>query len=274
MEGLAGLKTNTRAQLAALMRGTKGTVTVEQAASILGLPQRRSALLLARLARQGWLARVKRGLYVPVPLEAQSTEVPVEDPWVIASELYSPCYIGGWSAAEYWNLTEQIFRSIVVVTTRKVRDRTPTVRGIPFVVRTVLESSLFGLKPAWRGTQKVQVSDPSRTLVDLLDAPKLGGGITSVSEILATYLRSKDFNPDALLQYIDKLGNRAVYKRLGFLLQQQAPDQKRLIDECRAKISKGTSRLDPGLPADRMVSEWNLWIPAGWATKRRRGSRD
>ena len=42
--------------------------------------------------------------------------MPLEDPWVIAAQLYGPCYIGGWSAAEYWDLTEQIFRTVVVMT--------------------------------------------------------------------------------------------------------------------------------------------------------------
>ena len=33
----------------------------------------------------------------------------LEDPLVIAEKLFSPCYVGGWSAAEYWGITEQIF---------------------------------------------------------------------------------------------------------------------------------------------------------------------
>lgn len=274
MKSLSGLKSNTRAQLGKILRGTNGTVSVSQAASILALPPQKTAMLLARLARQGWLSRVRRGLYIPIPLEAQSSDVIIEDPWLIATELYSPCYIGGWSAAEHWSLTEQIFRSVVVITTKQVRDRAPVIRHIPFVIRTVPKSSMFGIKQVWHGSRKIQVSDPTRTIVDLLDAPKLGGGISSVNEILITYLRSKEFTAKRLLEYVDQLSNRTVYKRLGFLLQRNAPDQRALIEECKSRMSKGSSRLDPGLPSEKLVSAWNLWIPKGWKSATTKVSHD
>ncbi len=58
---------------------------------------------------------------------------------------------------------------------KEVRDRAPVIRSIPFVIRTVSESSMFGAKQILHGSYKIQISDPTRTTVDLLDAPKLGG---------------------------------------------------------------------------------------------------
>lgn len=264
MKTLAGLRKASRLSLASLLRNSKGTITVEQAAVTLGIPSAKAAQLLARLSKQGWLSRIRRGLYVPIPIEAQSADVPIEDPWIIANRIYSPCYIGGWSAAEHWGLTEQIFRAVLVLTSKKVRDRNPEFKGVPFVVRTVRPNALFGLKTVWRGTEKVFVSDPTRTIVDLMDSPKLGGGITSTVEMLQTYLASKDFNASSLLDYIDKLGNRAIYKRLGFLLGRFAPAQSDLIAQCHKRISKGTSSLDPTLKPAKMVTAWHLWVPKGW----------
>ena len=88
-----------------------GLVSVAAAAEALHLSSREAAVRLARLERAGWLARVRRGLYVVRPLESARTAIPtVEDPWVLARELFSRCYIAGWTAAEHWGLTEQIFR--------------------------------------------------------------------------------------------------------------------------------------------------------------------
>lgn len=102
-------------RLARTSRG--GLVTVEHARLALGLSPRVTTLRLSRLAAAGWLRRVWRGLYLVLPLEAQSDRaITVEDPWILADELFSPCYIGGWSAAQHWGLTEQIFRSVFVVT--------------------------------------------------------------------------------------------------------------------------------------------------------------
>jgi len=143
------------------MRGTKGTVSVRQVADILQLAPDRAAKMLSRWASQGWVSRVQRGLYVFIPIEARSTNIALEDPWIVADQLFSPCYIGGWSAAEYWELTEQIFRTIVVMTTRKPRNRKPVIKGTEFLLRTISEDALFGMKPVWRGEVKVNVSDPN-----------------------------------------------------------------------------------------------------------------
>jgi len=103
-------------------------------------------------------------------------DVPLEDPWIIAERLFSPGYVGGWSAAEYWGFTEQIFRSVVVMTTRKLRDRTPVIKNTKFIIPAVQEKALFGLKPIWRGQVNVLVSAPVRTVIDMLNDPGLGGG--------------------------------------------------------------------------------------------------
>lgn len=48
--------------------------------------------------------------------DTQTSDVIPEEPFVIAEKLFSPCYIGGINAANYWDLTEQIFRTITVMT--------------------------------------------------------------------------------------------------------------------------------------------------------------
>src|SRR3990167_7468018 len=103
--------------------------------------------MLSRWTKKGWLSRVRRGLYVRIPIEARTADIPLEDPWVIADRLFSPCYMGGWSAAEYWDFTEQIFRTIVVMTIRKPRARSPFIKGKNFLLRTIKKKAIFGTKP-------------------------------------------------------------------------------------------------------------------------------
>lgn len=260
-----GLSMQSRRRLGELLRRTTGTVSPKQAAQFLNLPPDKAAKLLARWASQGWLARVRRGLYVPVPLEAQSPDVALEDAWLVAERLFSPCYIGGWSAAEHWGMTEQMFRTLMVFTTRKPRDRAPVLRGASFQLRSVREPMLFGLKPVWRGQVRVNVSDPSRTLVDLLADPALGGGLRATVDVLQAYLDSKDFrNLKSLLDYAARLENGAVFKRLGYLLERYAPDETEAIAFCRARLSQGNAKLDPALPAKKLATAWRLWLPDGW----------
>jgi len=265
MKAVSGIGKVERKRLAEVMRRTKGTISVAEAAGILEIEAASAAKMLALWASKGWLSRVRQGLYVPVPLESRTADVSLEDPWVIAGRLYSPCYIGGWSAAEHWNLTVQIFRTVLVMTKLQPRDRNPVIMGTNFRLRTVSEKAMFGLKPVWRGQVKVSVSDPTRTIIDMLSEPGLGGGLRPAVDVLLNYLRSDHKNADLLVEYATRLENGAVFKRLGFLMERLAPDEKGVISACLSRITKGNSRLDPALPADRLVTRGRLWVPSTWA---------
>ncbi|MFQ5681912.1 MAG: type IV toxin-antitoxin system AbiEi family antitoxin domain-containing protein [Candidatus Binatia bacterium] len=266
MDTVSGLGRLDRERLALVLRGTTGTISVEDTSKILSIPANTAGKMLSRWRKNGWLSRVRRGLYVPVPLESQTADVPLEDPWIVADRLFSPCYIGGWSAAEHWGLTEQIFRTIVVMTTRTPRDQSPKLKGTSFLLRTILKKALFGLKPVWRGRVKVSVSDPTRTVLDMLHTPRLGGGIRSTVDILISYLKSDSKNTSQLLEYAERLDNGAVYKRLGFLLERFVSEETELIGECHCRLTKGNAKVDPSLSADRLVTKWRLWVPEHWVT--------
>lgn len=107
-----GKTSRSRERLGKLVREGGEVLTVEQATRILGGDAGDVAKTLARWCNQGWLSRIKRGVYIPAPVEAISTDRAVEDAWVLVPELFGPAYLGGWSAAEHWDLTEQIFRDI------------------------------------------------------------------------------------------------------------------------------------------------------------------
>ena len=264
MQELSGLGKTERKRLTELIRRTKGTISVSEAAETLQVSPSDAAKMLARWATKGWLSRVRRGLYVSVPMESLISDVPLEDPWSIAERLFSPGYVGGWSAAEYWGLTEQIFRSVVFMTTRKPRDRTPVIKNTKFIIHTVQEKALFGLKPIWRGQVKVPVSDPARTVIDMLSDPGLGGGIRPSADVLLNYLKSEFRNLDQLIDYAKRLGNGAVFKRLGFLMERLVPEEQAILAACRPELTKGNAKLDPALPTEKLVSKWRLWVPEKW----------
>lgn len=77
--------------------------------------------LVAHLAQKGWLVLIRRGLYATVPLRAVEPSDWCADAWTIAVRSFSPCHIAGWSACEHWDLTEQEFRDIVIVTATAIR---------------------------------------------------------------------------------------------------------------------------------------------------------
>jgi len=255
-----GLGKADRERLSAVLRGTKGTISVAEATDILKMPATSTAKLLSRWAKKGWLSRVRRGLYIPVPLESPTADIPLEDAWIIADKLFDPCYIGGWSAAEYWDLTEQIFRTVIVFTVQRPRDRKPIINGTEFLLKTVSDKAMFGLKTVWRGQVKVKVSDPTRTILDMLSDPLLAGGMRSTIDMFRNYLNSEKKNLSLLINYADQLGNGAVFKRLGFLLEKYVENELSFISQCRERLTKGNTKLDPSLKGNKLITRWRLWV--------------
>ncbi|MCD6570956.1 MAG: hypothetical protein J7L53_09670, partial [Deltaproteobacteria bacterium] len=170
----------------------------------------------------------------------------------------------GWSAAEYWELTEQIFRTIVIMTARRPRNRKPVIKGTGFLLRTVSPDVMFGIRSVWREQVKIKVSDPTRTVLDMLNKPALGGGLRPTTDVFRTYMTSKYKDVDLLIKYAIRLGNGAVFKRLGFLATRFVPTEQTLIESCRSHLTKGNAKLDPSMPEDKLITAWNLWVPANW----------
>jgi predicted transcriptional regulator of viral defense system len=254
-----------RTRLSSLLRSAGDLVNVDDATAALGVNRVAAAKMLARWHEQGWLKRVRRGLYAAVPLTASPQDQVVEDPWTLVAELFDPGYVGGLSAAHYWDLTEQLFRTVFVYTTRPVRHAHQTVRETPFVLRHIQPEKLFGTRVLWRGRAKILISDIDRTVVDVLDDPRMGGGIRHVSDCLRAYLAHAGADPVNLVAYGEQLGNGAVFKRLGFLAERLGGSPA-LIAACAARLKTGYVKLDPALPSTRLVSRWRLWIPQRWQT--------
>ena len=251
------------ARLSAVLQTAKDLVTIEDAVKALGTDRSASAKLLSRWQHQGWLKRVGRGIYAPIPLDALTTEQVLKDPWVLVPALFAPGYIGGWTAAEHWDLTEQLFRSVFVFTARSFRKKEQTVQGASFTLTRVPEDAIFGTKTLWRGQARVAIADIHRTVIDMLADPATGGGIRHVDQCLQSYLRNPDASADTLIRYADKLGNGAVFKRLGFLISEQ-PGNEPLAQACRERLTQGNAKLDPALPCKRLVTSWKLWVPKTW----------
>jgi predicted transcriptional regulator of viral defense system len=252
--------------LAAVVSAAGDVVHIEDVQTTLAVSRTQAAKLLSRWAEQGWLRRVGRGTYIPVQLELREAEQVIQDPWVLVPALFDPAYIGGRTAAEHWDLTEQIFRDILVFTARPVRHKTAKRQGVVFSLKHTKEESIFGTKTVWRSQTRIAVSDIHRTIIDMLDDPATGGGIQHVADCFAQYMQREERDPRLLIEYANRLGNGAVLKRLGFLAERH-PRGDVLIDAAKLRLTKGYAKLDPALECSRLITRWRLWVPTSWAGK-------
>ncbi len=256
-----GISKNNRRLLDLLNRKQKGPFKISDAVDILGISYRKASRLLPYWASQGWLTRVRKGLYITVPLGTIAPAERKEDPWIIAAQVFEPCYIGGWSACEHWGLTEQIFKDIVVFTSHTVRKRKVTIQDTLYIIKAVRNEKLFGTNVIWRQQTKVRVSDPTRTLVDVLDDPSIGGGMRHIAEVVRQYFEGEHRDEVKLLEYMKRLNNRTVYKRLGYIIETLDLEFPHIVETCRLNLSRGYSALDPTVsPKGRFSRRWNLRV--------------
>lgn len=263
----AGISTIGRNDLARLVGRGRRLIGVNDAARLLNADHREVTRKLARWAEMGWLRRVRRGLYIPVPVEAENPAAWSEDALYLADAVWTPCYFTGWTAANHWGFTEQVFRTTVVKTTERVRASHQTLLDHDYLVIHVPPETIWGTVALWRYDRRLQMADPARTIIDVLDQPALAGGIRHASELLTSYLDGKDERE--LVVYGDRLGNNAVFKRLGYLIGALRMNRPALESECRQRVSAGLALLDPSGPrGGKAVTAWGLRVnvhvePAG-----------
>ncbi len=261
-QNLAGLSTKERQIVSDFSANEKVTVKVADIILIHPCKRETANQILRRLNKKGWLQRLKRGVYTTVPLSSSTSTPVVENGLVLAMDLFKPAFISGWSAAEHWDLTEQIFNSVSVVTSSPQRKVDQTLGNCTFRMRVLPKSHFFGTKAVWFGSKPVEMADPSRTLIDILDLPGFGGGMRHTIDIIKKYWTSNFCDPDLLLQYAVQYNKGTVFKRLGFLAEKlNAEVSQEWIQKCHRNITKGVSNLDPsGSKKGEIISKWNLRI--------------
>jgi predicted transcriptional regulator of viral defense system len=209
---------------------------------------------LYHLSNAGWITRLKRGLYTISSSFPGGT--PIHE-FEIAMALVHPAAISHWSAMHFHGMTEQIPLRVYVTTTRAIaslrsakgltkgqRSSCREVNGILYEFIRVKPERFFGTQDYWVGEAKVIITNPERTLIDGLVAPKYFGGWAEVYSVFESQFSKLDLNK--MVDYSIRLG-AAVVKRLGWILESigaEGPILRRL----ESVPIKGYRVLDPTGP--------------------------
>lgn len=253
-------------RLATLFRATSGTMCVNDVMAALSLDRSHATKLLAGWHKQGVIRRVVRGLYVPIQPSALGQTQVLEEPWILVPELYKPAYIGGWSALEYWGLTEQLFRSVCVLTNKRTSYGKTQNQGVSFYIKYVPEKHLFGTKTIWHNNIKLNISDPHKTILDVIGDPYIGAGLQHTIDCLLEFkkIHNKQDDLDRLLEYAIQINNGALFKKLGYLSEKLGFEES-FVDACAKRITTGYAYLDKNNTQDnKLKTRWRLWTPKGY----------
>ncbi len=241
--------------------GTRPAFSIEEARELLRHgkdgPTRQ---FLERLQRKGWIRRIKSGKFALIPLSSGETRTPQLHEFLVAMELVSPAAIAYWSALNHHGMTEQIPRTVFVQTDHPVRRPPKEALGITFKIVSVRPKKFFGTVTDWINEQPFSITDKEKTIIDGLDLPKYVGGIGEIAKALAQSWQ--ELNEEKLREYAVKIGNTAVGKRLGFLMEALGLGNPEILRKTLS-FGAGFSPLDPTLPKRGKHSRrWGLLINA------------
>jgi predicted transcriptional regulator of viral defense system len=221
---------------------------------------------LRHLERKGWIARLERGKYMVIPLEAGPERRWTEDAYIVANALVQPAAIAYWSAIRHWNWTEQIPRIVYVQTTKRKSASRRTVFGVLYEFVTVAKPKFFGHTKEWRGGKACLITDKEKTLIDCADDVDRSGSIEEL--VKAVTEGAKEISWKKLHEYAARFPNGAVKKRLGYLFETLVPklpeEAANVLHEWQQELTAGISPLLPsGSTKGKISTRWRILINAG-----------
>ena len=83
--------TTGRNRLSLVLRKAGDLISIDDVSAALSMPRPEASKLLARWNAQGWIKRLRRGYYAPVPIASLGQAQVLEDPWVMVPELFGAC---------------------------------------------------------------------------------------------------------------------------------------------------------------------------------------
>lgn len=244
--------------LVELSEQNKHIFSISDAQDILGSNYNATVQLLRRLEAKGWLVKLVPGKYLIIPLSAGREAVPQVNRYVIARNLVAPddYYVSYYSAMDIHNMVTQPVTTVYVTVIRRRPNR--VVCGVKYRFVSTDADKFWGWEEHWvTPYEQVRVSNLERTIVDCLANPKLCAGISELAKGL--WMRKDEVDYERLRAYVERLRNRTVAKRMGFLLELYdiAPDG--LIPFLQDFINESYARLDTLLPdKGRYYDRWKL----------------
>lgn len=224
-----------------------------------------SLAIVKQHVRAGHLLRVRRGVYAVVP-RGQAPGSVVVDPYLMATNLAPDAVVAYHGALQFHGKAHSLTRRIPFLTATRARPFEfhgtefvpvpvpPPLRALPGLGDGVV------VKP--RDGAFVRVTTIERTLVDVLDAPRHGGGW---EEIWRSLEAVEFFDLDAVIDYAFKLTSAVTVAKVGFYLEQHREAlmiEDQHLERLRARVPGRPMYLERGKrEPGKLLSRWNLVVP-------------
>ena len=231
-------------------------ISTADAARVLGVKPESVPASLERPRKAGKLMSVTKGGWIPVPAEYRSAGSPPPTHFIhqFMEHLGHPYYVGFLSAAAVCGASHQAPMVLQVGTPAKLRERKIGRGRIRFIQRSAAADRPRMSRNVPTG--RIWVSTPEVTVLDLVEAPEQGAGLSNVATVIGELLAQGQLDPGALAD-AGALFPKAVVQRTGYLVDFMANEANAgfdtgplhtLVHDARYRTlapGGGTGRRDP-----------------------------
>lgn len=234
----------------------KVVFTIKDVVEITGLDYFSAGRLISELKQRQIISTLKKGKHIIIPQELGSLETFLGNWYVVAREVANApdYYVAFYSAMKYWGMTTQPIVKIFVATPKRQFPPKKLVNKFSFVY--MYKKNIWGVKSEWvTTTERVNISDIERTIIDALAHPEYCGGITEI--VKGIWLVKDKIDFARLLRYIRKYKKNVVAKRLGYILEILNIGGAYIAKELKKYVRKRYDMFDP--TAKKKVVDRNNW---------------
>lgn len=196
-------------------------VSTAEAARLLGVNPHTVWSSLQRARQAGKILSVTKGGWIPVPPEYRRAGAPPPIHYIdqLMGHLGHVYYVGFLSAGSLYGASHQVPMVLQVVTNARLRDRRLGGGRIQFLRRGSTAD-----RPTRRmnvPTGRVTVSTPEITVFDLVEAPRVGAGLSNVATVIGDLLLEGQLDSRALAGVAETYPT-TVIQRAGHLIKAMA----------------------------------------------------
>ena len=204
---------------------------------------------IVRLAKRGWLVRVKKGLYVVVSdITALSSNT--VSLLRISQALNSDSYISLSSALFYHGLVDQLQKDVTAISTTRTKHY--EFQGFSFTFSKVQEDFYFGFSEKRVEGKLVKIADLEKVVLDYLYLKKDIYSLNLLWEKLTEH--TDEFDLKKLQEYALRC-NLTLRRATGFLLDQLGENSDDLYTSVKGK--NGYSRITSD--SKEFNAKWRLY---------------
>lgn len=190
--------------------------------------QQRTKKVIVKLAHNGWLIRVKRGLYAISDLSNRGFLS--LSPYAVAHLLVKDSYVSFESALAYHGIFDQLTNKTISIS--QLQYKTVPLQSVEYSFVKVLDKWFFGWEEVMIDNQTARVATAEKALIDMIQFHKSKYTADLVVEKLSLYKSS--LNLQKMTKYLGKMSLTTV-KTFGFLFDLLGIDSSNLYNQVKLK---------------------------------------